>query len=124
MECRRIVAGVEVYKSKVVADDPLEWIKIQRLFEAGNGGDEPLLAEEAHACVPARKRDWAGGDGYLRFRGYSAFGRRILLFNDMFYWIVSLQMASPHDSVKIYATNKPTRFFSDILVYTPLNKLT
>ena len=63
MECRRIVAGVEVYKSKVVADDPLEWIKIQRLFEAGNGGDEPLLAEEAHACVPARKRDWAGGDG-------------------------------------------------------------
>ena len=63
MECRRIVAGVEVYKSKVVADDPLEWIKIQRLFEAGNGGDEPLLAKEAHACVPARKRDWAGGEG-------------------------------------------------------------
>ena len=63
MECRRIVAGVEVYKPKVVADDPLERIEIQRLFEAGNGGDEPLLAEEAHACVPARKRDWAGGEG-------------------------------------------------------------
>ena len=63
MECGRIVAGVQVHKPKVVADDPLERVEIQRLFQAGNGGDEPLLAEEAHACVPARKRDWAGGEG-------------------------------------------------------------
>ena len=57
------MAGVEVYKPKVVADDPLKGVEVEGLFEAGNGGNVALLAEEAHADVVPELRRARGVHG-------------------------------------------------------------
>jgi hypothetical protein len=38
-------------QAKVECCNPLEWVEIESLLEAGDAGDELLLAVEAHADI-------------------------------------------------------------------------
>ena len=52
-----VLPSVEVHEAEIVRDDPLEWVEVERALEARDGGDVPLLTEEAHAnIVPQLRR--------------------------------------------------------------------